>query len=312
MLEGAARSGLWDEERWVVGKGGERRWAAVSVTPLADGGRHAGFALVLRDLTAAKEARHESTRMWDVSFEMLATLRFDGHFQRINPHWEEVLGWSVDELLAQRSVEFVHPEDRERTEAEARKLAQGGHKTVSFENRYRCRDGSYRWLLWNNTASTEDDLIYAAARDITVRKEQEAALEAKEAQLRAASRELEARVEWRTSELAAANKELETFSYSIAHDLRAPLRAIDGYSYAVLEDHGKELPEGARDDLGRVARSLAADVDADRRAARAVAHHAARAAARTRQPERARRRDRGRPAPSGRASATCRSRSSRG
>ena len=252
MLEGAARSGLWDEERWIVGKGGERRWAAVSVTPLADGGRHAGFALVLRDLTAAKEARHESTRMWDVSFEMLATLRFDGHFQRINPHWEEVLGWSVDELLAERSVEFVHPDDRERTEAEARKLAQGGHKTVSFENRYRCRDGSYRWLLWNNTASTEDDLIYAAARDITVRKEQEAALEAKEAQLRAASRELEARVEWRTSELAAANKELEAFSYSIAHDLRAPLRAIDGYSYAVLEDYGEGLPEGARADLGRV------------------------------------------------------------
>ena len=252
MLEGAAQSGLWDQERWVVGKGGERRWAAVSVTPLADGGRHAGFALVLRDLTAAKEARHESTRMWEVSFEMLATLRFDGHFQRINPHWEEVLGWSVDELLAQRSVEFVHPDDRERTEAEARKLAQGGHKTVSFENRYRCRDGSYRWLLWNNTASTEDDLIYAAARDITVRKEQEAALEAKEAQLRTASRELEARVEWRTSELAAANKELETFSYSIAHDLRAPLRAIDGYSYAVLEDYGSNLPKGARDDLGRV------------------------------------------------------------
>jgi len=252
MLEGAAHSGLWDEERWVVGKGGERRWAAVSVTPLADGGRHAGFALVLRDLTAAKEARHESTRMWEVSFEMLATLRFDGHFQRINPHWEEVLGWSVSELLAQRSVEFVHPDDRERTEAEARKLAQGGHKTVSFENRYRCRDGSYRWLLWNNTASTEDDLIYAAARDITVRKEQEAALEAKEAQLRTASRELEARVEWRTSELAAANKELETFSYSIAHDLRAPLRAIDGYSYAVLEDYGSKLPKGARDDLGRV------------------------------------------------------------
>jgi len=251
MLESAARRGVWDEERWVVGKGGERRWAAVSVTPLADGG-DAGFALVLRDRTAAKEARHESTRMWEVSFEMLATLRFDGYFQRINPHWEEVLGWSVDELLAQRSIEFVHPDDRERTEAEARKLAQGGHKTTSFENRYRCSDGSYRWLLWNNTASTEDDLIYAAARDITVRKEQEAALEGKEAQLRAASRELEARVEWRTSELAAVNKELEAFSYSIAHDLRAPLRAIDGYSYAVLEDYGQGLPEGAQADLARV------------------------------------------------------------
>lgn len=249
MLEGATSRGLWDEERWVLGKDGQRRWAAVSVTPLAEGG-DVGFALVLRDLTSAKAARHESTRMWEVSFEMLATLRFDGYFQRVNPHWEEVLGWSVDELLAQPSLEFVHPDDRERTAAEAEKLAQGSRTSVSFENRYRCRDGSYRWLLWNNRASADDDLIYAAARDITERKQQEAALEAKEAQLRSQAAELEARVEWRTGELAAANKELEAFSYSIAHDLRAPLRAIDGYSHAILEDY--ELPEGAQADLVRV------------------------------------------------------------
>jgi len=251
MLEGAAHNGVWDGEGWVVEKGGQSRWAAISVTPLADGG-DAGFALVLRDLTATRAARHESSRMWDVSFEMLATLRFDGYFQRVNPHWEEVLGWSVEELLAQPSLEFVHPDDRERTAAEADKLVQEGHETASFENRYRCRDGSYRWLLWNSKASAEDNLIYAAARDITVRKEQEASLEAKEAELRALAQDLEARVDWRTGELAAANKELEAFSYSIAHDLRAPLRAIDGYSHAILEDYEQDLPEGAQADLTRV------------------------------------------------------------
>jgi PAS domain S-box-containing protein len=251
MLDGAVRSGLWDEERWVVDKGGRRHWAALSVTPLADGG-DAGFALVLRDLTAARAARHESLRMWDVSTEMLATVRFDGYFQRVNPHWGEVLGWTANELVAQPFVDFVHPGDRGRTSAEADKLARSSGKSLSFENRYRARDGSYHWLLWNATASAEDGLIYAAARDITVRKQQEAALEAKEAQLRALAEDLEARVEWRTSELTAANKELEAFSYSIAHDLRAPLRAINGYSHALLEDHGDELPEVAQTDLARV------------------------------------------------------------
>lgn len=65
MLEGAAHNGVWDGEGWVVEKGAQRRWAAISVTPLADGG-DAGFALVLRDLTATRAARHESSRMWDV------------------------------------------------------------------------------------------------------------------------------------------------------------------------------------------------------------------------------------------------------
>ena len=251
MLEGAATRGLWEEERWVVERGGQRRWAALSLTPLADGG-DAGFALVLRDLTATRAARHESTRMWEVSFEMLATLRFDGYFHRVNPHWEEVLGWTSDELLARPSLDFVHPDDRDRTAEEGRRLARGSHETVSFENRYRCRDGSYRWLLWNSKASAEDNLIYAAARDITVRKEQEDALGAQDAQLRAQAADLEQRVEGRTKELAGANKELEAFSYSIAHDLRAPLRAIDGYSHAILEDYAEDLPAEAQADLARV------------------------------------------------------------
>jgi light-regulated signal transduction histidine kinase (bacteriophytochrome) len=100
--------------------------------------------------------------------------------------------------------------------------------------------------------SPEDELIYAAAHDITERKEQEAALEVTGAELQALSAELEVRVEKRTSELATANKELEAFSYSVSHDLRAPLRAINGYSQAVLEDYGDALPEGAKADLARV------------------------------------------------------------
>lgn len=251
MLALASENGVWDGDRWIVEKGGQRRWGAVTVTPLKQAGSRE-FAVVVRDLTAVRAARHESQRMWDVSFEMLGTMRFDGYFQRLNPHWSEVLGWTSSELLAIPWADFVHPEDRAATERQALRLADSRYETTSFENRFRCSDGSYRWFLWNAKASAEDNLIYAAARDITERKRQEQELAQKETELRAQSQELEARVQSRTSELAAANRELEAFSYSIAHDLRAPLRAINGYSSAVLEDYEADLPDEARADLTRV------------------------------------------------------------
>jgi signal transduction histidine kinase len=149
-------------------------------------------------------------------------------------------------------IDLVHVEDPERYTAETAKLGQGAQEAVSFEARFRTRDGSYRWMLWNSMAGVDDDLIYAAARDITDRKQQDAALEAIDAELRVLSAELEVRVEQRTGELAAANKELEAFSYSVSHDLRAPLRAIDGYSLAIVEDYGPDLPGPVQADLGRV------------------------------------------------------------
>lgn len=218
--------------------------AAVAFTADAQQGQDAAGGTV--------ETPTESSRMWEVSFELLATVRFDGSIQQVNPRWEETLGWTPDELLAKPFTDLVHPEDRIRTEAEAAKVGHGGHETISFENRYRCRDGSYRWLRWNSMAGPEDNLIYAAAHDITERKEQQDQLASTEAQLRTLSEDLEERVERRTSELAAANEELEAFSYSVSHDLRAPLRAIDGYSQAVLEDYAAILPENARADLERV------------------------------------------------------------
>ena len=198
------------------------------------------------------QAGYESSQMWQVSFEMLATVRNDGLLQQVNPRWEEILGWTEAEILERPFLEFVHPEDQESCSAEAAKLLQPGYETVSFESRARCRDGSYRWLVWNARASIDDDLIYAAGHDVTERKEQQAALEATGEELRLLSAELESRVDARTSELAAANAEIEAFSYSVSHDLRAPLRAIDGFSKAVLEDYAEVLPDGAKADLARV------------------------------------------------------------
>jgi rsbT co-antagonist protein RsbR len=109
-------------------------------------------------------------RFFSLSLDMLATAGFDGVFRDLNPSWERTLGWSVEELRSKPFLEFVHPEDRQKTIDESAKLGQPGYETIGFENRYLCKDGSYRWLAWTAAASTDEGLIYASARDITAHR----------------------------------------------------------------------------------------------------------------------------------------------
>ncbi len=104
-----------------------------------------------------------------LSRDLLAIADFDGYFKRVNPAWEQALGWTPEELQSRPYLDFVHPDDRESTLAEAAKLTTGA-VTITFENRYRAKDGSYRWLQWNSTPLTERGVIYADARDITRQK----------------------------------------------------------------------------------------------------------------------------------------------
>ena len=117
----------------------------------------------------------EYARFFTLSLDMLCIADFNGYFQQLNPVWERTLGFTIEELKAKPFIEFVHPDDREATIAETQKLATGGD-AISFENRYRCKDGSYKWLVWNSTPSLEKQLIYAVARDITERKRTQEAL----------------------------------------------------------------------------------------------------------------------------------------
>jgi PAS domain S-box-containing protein len=101
----------------------------------------------------------------------------DGYFKHLNPAWETTFGYSREELLSRPYLDFVHPDDREATIAVAKKLTSGSN-ILSFENRYLCKDGSYKWLLWSAVARMEKDSIYAIAADITDRKCEEARLDA--------------------------------------------------------------------------------------------------------------------------------------
>lgn len=106
---------------------------------------------------------------FDVSIDMLCCLDFNGHFKRLNLAWERTLGFTRAELMSRPFIEFVHPDDRERTLRQNREVRGGGQAHL-FENRYLCKDGSYRWLLWNAAPDVPGRVIYSVARDITERK----------------------------------------------------------------------------------------------------------------------------------------------
>jgi PAS domain S-box-containing protein len=108
---------------------------------------------------------------FDIGRDLLCTSDATGYFTSLNVGWERLLGWTREELMARRSIEFVHPEDAERTAAEAAKVTNPDQELVDFENRYRCRDGSYRWLQWS--ARSDGTTWFAIAFDVTERKETE-------------------------------------------------------------------------------------------------------------------------------------------
>ena len=128
-------------------------------------------------------------RFFDLSIDMLCVLDFSGRFVRLNTAWETVLGYTRNELMSQPFIRFVHPDDRERTLGQ-NQTVQGGGQARLFENRYVCKDGSFRWLLWNSTRDEDRQVIYGVARDITARKQAEEERERLLAELQAAHTEV--------------------------------------------------------------------------------------------------------------------------
>ncbi len=114
----------------------------------------------------------EFQKYFELSLDMLCIAGTDGYFKRVNPAFERTLGWDTTTLVSKSFLEFVHPDDRPATTRELDKLARG-IPSISFENRYRCADGSYKTLMWRAHPEPETGLVYAIARDITAPKERQ-------------------------------------------------------------------------------------------------------------------------------------------
>ncbi|MCU1267866.1 MAG: multi-sensor signal transduction histidine kinase [Acidobacteria bacterium] len=134
-------------------------------------------------VTARKRAAEDRERFFALSQDMLCILGFDGYFRDVNPAWQKTLGYTRAELLATPFIEFIHPDDRDASLRESEKVA-GGQALIAFENRYRCKDGSYRSFQWSVTPVIEELVMYGVARDSTGRKQAEAATRQSEARYR--------------------------------------------------------------------------------------------------------------------------------
>jgi PAS domain S-box-containing protein len=180
-------------------------------------------------LLGAEALRAEGVdRFFAVSSGLLSVAGFDGYFKMLNPAWEKVLGYSIDELCAKPYLDLVHPDDRDKATDEALEL-RGGQTVFHFRNRYRRKDGSYRWLSWIATPSPAHGLIYASARDVTniVRMEQGLRESNKRLKVQVAHRDRQLRESSAKNEsLAELVRFKDEVASMIVHDLKNPLSVV--------------------------------------------------------------------------------------
>jgi PAS domain S-box-containing protein len=189
-----------------------------------------------------RQKTEELDQFFNLSLELLCIANTDGYFLRLNPSWERILGHTREELMGKRFFDFIHLEDLDRTHKAVSILASQ-QKPLHFGNRYRCKDGTYRWLEW--TATPAGDLIYAAAHDVTERLKEE----------------IEARQ--RRDDLAHVTRiammgELTT---ALAHEINQPLTAILSNAEAAQRFLSQASP-----DISEVRQILEDIVRDDRRA----------------------------------------------
>jgi PAS domain S-box-containing protein len=130
--------------------------------------------LVHRAFKARDRARTDRDRIFEFASELIIVANADGTFRNVNPAWKTVLGWERSDLVGRPFLDYVHPDDKDATIAEFTRVASGGERTISFENRYRAKDGSYRRLAWTGTPLMPEGVAYGLARDVTALREVEA------------------------------------------------------------------------------------------------------------------------------------------
>lgn len=193
------------------------RWSSSKISYIDD----TKVLVLVRDITERKEAEEalqrmadENQRIFNNSLGLNCVATYEGYFVKLNKAWQRTMGWTIDELKTERFITFVHPDDVAKT-VESYKSIMAGNDVVAFENRYRCKDGGYRWLLWTSSPDTERRIVYASAVDITERKKSEDELLRSKTNLEVAA-----------TELQEQNRVLDEFAHITSHNLRSPIGNI--------------------------------------------------------------------------------------
>lgn len=131
-----------------------------------------------------RDTGEELERFFTLSLDLLCIADMQGHFLRLNHAWENTLGYPLAELEGSAFLDYVHPDDVEATLAVMSNLESDKNDVRGFTNRYRCKDGSYRWIEWHSKPF-QQTLIYAVARDVTEQKLNENILKESEERYRA-------------------------------------------------------------------------------------------------------------------------------
>ncbi len=114
------------------------------------------------------------------SLDLLVLIGFDDRFKLVSPSFERILGWKEEEVISKPFQDFIHPDDQKKSITEAANLHKKGKDVIRFEIRYRCKDGSYRWISWSSHPIPEKQIVVGIGRDITERKQAEIALKESE------------------------------------------------------------------------------------------------------------------------------------
>lgn len=155
---------------------GNEMWFIFTFTRIENSdGDVTGVQIVSNDITVLKKAQRERDRFFNLSSNLLCITNFDGFFKQLNPAWEKLLGWSKQELLSKPIHSFIHPKDRSKT-PNFNEFLGGADSNINFENRFRTKEGSYKWLSWSVSILQSEGIIFADVRDVTKEKFSEEAL----------------------------------------------------------------------------------------------------------------------------------------
>jgi PAS domain S-box-containing protein len=185
----------------------------------------------------------ELNQFFALSLEMLCIANREGCIYRLNPAWEQTLGFTARELCSKPWVELVHPADRSRALDAAAALA-GGKRVPPTELRFLCEDRSHRWLLFSAAPSAEQHVVFAVASDITERKLLEEQLRSQNFALEEQNRRLQ-----------EASRMKSEFLANMSHELRSPLNGIIGFAELLYDGKLGAVSEKIKEFLGRIHKS---------------------------------------------------------